>query len=120
MKKEVLINAIYTAVVVAVIYWIGIKMEHLISNIVVLPGNIIGMGILFVSLQFGLVKFDRIVGTGEFVLSHMSLFFIPFGVSIIKYYPLIKEDLISILVVLFLSTVFAMSSAAWVAEKVGD
>ena len=120
MKKEIIINTIYTAVVVAGIYWLGLQLEHLIANFIVLPGNIIGMGILFILLQFGVVNFERMVSVGEFVLSHLSLFFIPFGVSIIKYYPLIKDHFFSVLAVLFFSTVVAMTSAVWIAERVGD
>lgn len=120
MKKEVIINTIYTAVVVGGIYWGGLQIEHLISNFIVLPGNIIGMGILFILLQLGIVNFERIVSVGEFVLSHLSLFFIPFGVSIIKFYPLIKSQLFSVLAVLFFSTVIAMTSAVLMAERVGD
>ena len=85
-----------------------------------MPGNIIGMGLLFFLLQIKVVNFNRIKETGDFILKHFSLFFIPFGVSILKYYPMIKDKIIAIVGVITLATILSLVMSVLVAKKVGE
>jgi len=110
-------NIIYTLVVICSLYFIGTGISSVIEPIIIIPGNLIGMGLLYLALTFKWVNMDRIKNTGDFLLKHMSLFFIPFGVSIVSYYALIKNDLLSIIIIVVLSTVISMIVTAKVIDK---
>jgi holin-like protein len=114
------LNGIYTLVFILGIHYVGKTISNSISDYITIPGNIIGMGLLFGLLQVKVIRFERIKVFSEFVLKHFSLFFIPFGVSIIQYYPSIKSDLLKIVVIIFISTFFSLLSSVWLVEKVGD
>lgn len=66
----------------------------------IIPGNIIGMLLLFAALSWRLVPAERVRPAAKFLLANMALFFVPFGVGVMVAYPLILERLWGILAVL--------------------
>lgn len=56
-----------------------------------LPGNVIGMILLWMSLHFGWVKLSWVEQTSQFLLTHMMLFFAPYVVGVIAFYPLLAD-----------------------------
>ncbi len=107
---------VVTLLMIISIYFVGNEISQLIESVIVIPGNLIGMGILYILLSLGWVKLDFIKRTGDYLLKHMSLFFIPFGVSILSYFDLIKKELLPILIIVIVSTVISM----WITAKVID
>lgn len=109
-------NVIYTLALIIAIYFTGNTLSQLLSSFIVIPGNLIGMGILYLLLSSKLVKLNRIKETGDYLLKHMSLFFIPFGVSILKYFDLIKMDILPLLLVVIITTSLAMLISAKIVD----
>jgi holin-like protein len=70
-----------------------------------IPGNVLGMIILFFSLYIGVVKLDMIDKISDFLLENMAFFFLPAGVSLITCFALLKGKLTAILAVSFISLV---------------
>jgi len=64
-----------------------------------LPGNIIGMVLLFVFLAGGIVKLEDISDAGNLFLDNLVLLFVPVGVGIIRFKDIIASELLSIIVV---------------------
>lgn len=73
-----------------------------------IPGSVIGMILLFLSLTFNIIKSSQIEKVSNFLIGNLALFFVPAGVGIIDKYAEIKNDLISILLIIFLTTILAM------------
>ncbi len=69
-----------------------------------MPGSILGMILMFVLLQCGVVKEDDIKGVCNFILNNMLLLFVPVTVGIMASYTLIGERWISIALSLMAST----------------
>lgn len=67
----------------------------IIENVfhVPLPGNVIGMLLLFVALQLKWLKVKQVQGAADLLLSHMMLFFAPIVVGTIAYTELMKDNL---------------------------
>ena len=63
------------------IWAVGELISSLISNIITMPGTIIGMIILFLLLQFKIMKEETIKDVADFLLGNMAIFFVPAGVS---------------------------------------
>ena len=53
------------------------------------PGSLIGMMILFLFLNFNIIKIDTIASVGSFFVDNMGFFFIPAAVSIMSYFDII-------------------------------
>ncbi len=87
---------------------IGEYISSFIQNIVVIPGSIIGMILLFVLLKFKVVKLENINEVSNFFLDNMAIFFIPAGVSLIKSLNLISENIIVLMITIVVSTIIVM------------
>lgn len=117
--KTILIDATYTLAVMFLVYLIGSFISGRIASYITLPGNIIGMAILYLLLEVKLISYQRIKTTADFLLKHLSLFFIPFGVSILKYYGLLKGNTLYFLLILCVSTLVALSLSSLAIERLG-
>jgi holin-like protein len=110
---------IKTAIQIAIIYIIymsGNFISNLIADIIVIPGNIIGMVILLTLLTTNVLKLSMIEETGNFMLKYMGFFFVPLTVGLMESYKLIQSSIIQIVVILVLSCIIVM----FVSGKVTD
>lgn len=82
-----------------------------------IPGSIVGMLVLFISLQLKLVPLQWVKPTSDLLLKYLALFFVPFGVGLMEYFNLIKNNLMGMLVAIFLSTLFTLWITAWIFKK---
>lgn len=119
MKKNGF-NMLYALTALFIAFLLGEMVSRFIQSVIVIPGNIIGMGLMFLMLQFKIVNIERIEKTAEFFLNHLSLFFIPFGVSIMKYYGLIQAELLEIMLIIVGSSVAAMTVSIAVVNKLSQ
>ncbi len=88
------------------IYYIG----EVLATILYLPipGNLVGMLILFLLLCLKVIKLDQVSAVADFLLNHLSFFFIPAGVGLMTTYMLIADAWFQILILCFLTTVITM------------
>ncbi len=89
-------------VIVLSVYLLGEIISRLIGGF--MPGSILGMIILFVLLQCGVVKEEDIKGVCNFMLNNMMLLFVPVTVGIMISYTIISDDWISIVLSVMAST----------------
>ncbi|HSQ89056.1 CidA/LrgA family protein [Romboutsia sp.] len=95
----------------------GEYISSFIQNIVVIPGSIIGMILLFLLLQFEVIKIDSIKEFSDFFLDNMAIFFIPAGVSLINSLNLIIDNIFVLLISIALSTAIVMYVTGIIVEK---
>lgn len=67
------------------------------------PGNVLGVVVLFALLALGVVKLDQVEDGADFLLRHMILFFVPFVVSLVEWGPVLAEYGLVMAVALVLS-----------------
>lgn len=75
------------------IWILGELVGTLIKGIIVIPGSIIGMVILFILLNTKLIKLDMIREVSDFFLTHITLFVTPLGISLVGYFDIIKQNI---------------------------
>jgi len=114
MKK--IFKIVIQIAIIYAIYQAGNFISSLISNIIVIPGNIIGMVILLVLLITNVLKFSIIEETSNFMLKYMSFFFVPITVGIMESYKLTQDSIVQIIIILFISCILVM----YVSCKVTD
>ena len=90
------------------VWVVGEYISSFIRNIVVIPGSIIGMILLFILLKYKVVKLENINEISNFFLDNMAIFFIPAGVSLIKSLDLISDNVFVLLITIFVSTIIVM------------
>ncbi|MBM4764375.1 murein hydrolase regulator LrgA [Bacillus sp. B15-48] len=73
-----------------------------------IPGNVIGMVLLFVLLITGIVKLSWIEEASSFLIKHLAFFFIPIAVGLMNFGPLFLESGLSLLIVVIGSIIVGM------------
>ena len=68
-----------------------------------LPGPVIGMVLLMAALRWANVR-EPVSGCADFLLSHLSLLFVPVGVGVMTHLSLVSQYGVRMLVVVLLST----------------
>lgn len=99
------------------IWCAGEYISSFIQNIVVVPGSIIAMILLFLLLQFKVVKIENIKEVSDFFLNNMAIFFVPAGVSLITSLNIIMDNIFVLLISVVLSTVIVMYVTGIVVQK---
>lgn len=104
-------------VIILCIWVIGEYISSFIQGIILIPGSIVGMLLLFLLLQFKVLDLSSIENISGFFLDNMAIFFIPAGVSLIKSLDLIRENVLVLLLVICLSTLIVMYATGVIVEK---
>lgn len=99
------------------IWAVGEYISSFLANIIIIPGSIVGMIILFGLLKSKVIKVESIEELGNFFLENMAIFFVPAGVSLIKSLDLIGSNVIVLAATITISTTLVMIITAMVVEK---
>ncbi len=75
-----------------------------------LPGSVIGMVLLFLSLMLKIVKANDVRPVANFLTKNMTLFFLPASIGIMDQWGLIKLNLIAWIVILIVPTLCVLVS----------
>ena len=84
-----------------------------------LPGPVVGLVLLLVALRFAIVR-EPVGDCAQFLLSHLSLLFIPVGVGVMTHLALLHRSGLRLLVVIVLSTWIGMGVTALVLHALRD
>jgi len=100
--------------IILIICFIGEVLSKVVH--VPLPGSIIGMILLFICLFTGLIKLEMIEEISKFLIDHLAFFFIPSGVGLLAYVGILKENLLPILAICFITTFLVMIATGWTVQ----
>ena len=104
------------ALIIFGIYLLGELLSSLLH--LPIPGNILGMVILFILLCTKVVKVDNISNVTNFLLDHLSFFFIPAGVGLMASIGIIKSTWWQILVVCIATTIIVMGATGIIVQTI--
>lgn len=85
---------------------------------IVFPAPILGIIVLFLLLQFNIIKKSWIRDICTLMLKYMPLLFVPLAVGIISYYGIIEKNLIPILINVIGTTTLTLLLTAIFVENV--
>lgn len=77
-----------------------------------IPGNILGMILLFVALLTGIIKLHQIEEISKFLLDHLSVLFVPAGVGLLAVTGMLKGSWYLLLLISVVTTILVMSTTA--------
>ena len=106
------------AIIIFGIYLLGVLITDITG--VPIPGNVIGMVILFLLLYLKVIKVEQISTISNFFLEHLAFFFIPAGVGLISSFSVIKNIWLQLLIVCFITTVITMICTGLVVQKIAN
>lgn len=83
-----------------------------------LPGPVIGMAILFVGLMIRGAVPRPLQETAKSILDHLSLLFVPAGVGVMIYLPLIEDEWLPITTAIIIGTLVTIAVTAWIMKAI--
>lgn len=81
-----------------------------------IPGNVIGMALLLISLTTGLIKLKDVEEISNLFLNHLAIFFIAPAVGIILYLDIIKVQFIAIVIPTVVSIIIGLGITGKIVE----
>ena len=109
------ITMLYGLFIIFLFYAIGNFISNLIEGMI--PGNVIGMVLLFAALMLKWVDPHKLRPVAVGITTHMSLFFVPVGVGLMVSMQYIGQYWAAILVSSLVSTVLVLASTATIQQK---
>ncbi len=82
------------------------------------PGPVVGMILLLGALRWPLVR-EPVAACAEFLLSHLSLLFVPVGVGVMTHLSIVSQYGGRMLLVIVFSTLIGLAVAALVMHRFG-
>jgi len=82
-----------------------------------IAGNIIAMILIFISLKLKIIKLEDVKPASDQLIKYMVLFFIPYGVGMMAFYDVLKENWIPIIFATLISTVITLYITAGIQQK---
>lgn len=76
-----------------------------------IPGSIIGMILLFLLLETGVIRLNWVEVGASWLLAELLLFFIPSAIGVMKYSSLLEADGLQVLGVVIVGTFAVMASS---------
>lgn len=82
-----------------------------------IPGSVIGMVLLAVSLKAGIVKLEAVQGAAEALTDNLSLLFVPAGAGLILYFDLIGRSWLPLLTAYLVSTFLVLAAVGLLQQR---
>ncbi len=96
-------------------YFIGELVSYFINGFI--PGSVIGMMLLFVSLVFKWVKPIKVERVSKALTDNMGFFFLPAAVGLMDSMDFISRYWTIIVTVASVSTLMVLATVGWVQQK---
>lgn len=101
--------------IILLLYFIGELIVFILQ--IKIPGSIIGMLLLLVSLQLNMIKVEYIKEVATFFLNNMLILFIPLGVGLASQWDLISKEWLAILISIIFSTFIVLLTVSLLVRK---
>lgn len=82
-----------------------------------IPGPVVGMGLLFVTLIVRRGPGEQLRGTANGVLQHLSLLFVPAGTGVMLHFQRLADEWLPLTVALAFSTLLSIAVAALLLQR---
>ncbi|OIN68245.1 CidA/LrgA family protein [Exiguobacterium sp. KRL4] len=85
-----------------------------------LPGNIIGLILLYLALKSRLLKVSCVEQGGRLLLLVMPLFFVPALSGIMDYTVFMRQSGLQVLVILIISSLLTLTGSAFIVDRLAQ
>jgi holin-like protein len=124
MHLSYLENNLFKVLVIVFIQLLGEALKKFFEMRI--PGPVIGLILLLITLIF-LKRFKTtainklksdVLSTSNYILSYLSLLFVPIGVGVVMHLSYLENNLFKVLVIVFISTILTIGLTAFLMEKI--
>lgn len=88
--------------------FIGEVISIALSTFVAIPGSVIGMVLLFLTLHMKWLRVEQVDEIGTWLTSNMGIFFVPAGVGLMANFGVLADTWWQLLILMFVTTFLMM------------
>ena len=92
--------------IIIIISFLGEIIRHFLP--IPIPASIYGLVLLFLCLQFGIIRVEAVQDVAGFLIEIMPLLIVPAGVGMMESWGLLVPFLVPVLVIIAVSTILVM------------
>lgn len=96
-------------------YLLGEAVANIIGGYI--PGSVIGMMLLFVSLILKVVKAEYVKDVATVITKNMAIFFVPASVGLMVYTEVLSRSIWAIMISIMVSTILTIIVVAFVQDR---
>ncbi|WP_353539774.1 CidA/LrgA family protein [Colwellia sp. KU-HH00111] len=104
-----------SALILLCFLYLGKALQYLTH--VPIPGSIFGLLMLFIALNARILPLHLVLPSGNFLLSYITLFFVPVGVGLLQYTELLSNHWFTIIVSSVVSTLAVLVGVGWIYQR---
>lgn len=82
------------------------------------PASIYGIVILFLCLEFKIIKLESVKDVSAFLVEVMPIMFVPVAVGLMESWGILKPSLLAYIVIMVVTTILVMASSGLVTQMV--
>lgn len=97
------------------IYWVCNRFVQ--STGLPIPGNVIGVAVLFTLLALGVVKLEHVQEAADFFLKHLVFFFIPIAVGLMDWGAVFYDYGLVLLVAIVASSLIPFWAVGFITQR---
>ncbi|VTS41014.1 murein hydrolase regulator [Streptococcus porcinus] len=83
-----------------------------------MPASVIGLVLMFLALNFDVIKLEQVETVGDALVNNIGLFFVPAGISVIKSLGLLQAHFILDMILIFASTLILLVATGWMTQLI--
>ena len=107
---------IWQFTIILVISFVGEILNHIIA--LPIPASIYGIVILFLCLEFKIIKLSAVKDISTFLINIMPLLFVPAAVGLMTSWDIIGSSIVSYSVIIIVSTIVVMAFSGLATQAV--
>jgi len=115
---RVLVNIIKQLFWIFLFSLLGDAVSILISNFVAIPGSVIGMVLLFITLHFNWLKLSQVEEVGTWLTDNMAILFVPAGVGLMTNFDLLANVWLHLLIIMVVTVIIMMWFVGTIVQKI--
>jgi holin-like protein len=102
----------------AIIFLLLLTSELLVRSLSLpFPSSVIGLLLLLLCLQIGVIKIEWVKSVSDILLKHLALFFVPPGVGLMLYVDALQQSALAIMLAWVISTLAVMATVALLQQR---
>ncbi|WP_062471514.1 CidA/LrgA family protein [Jeotgalibaca dankookensis] len=98
--------------------FIGEVLSIALSAFVAIPGSVIGMVLLFLTLHTKWLRVEQVDEIGTWLTSNMGIFFVPAGVGLMANFGVLADTWWQLLILMFVTTFLMMGLVGKVVQAI--
>ncbi|MCI6018922.1 MAG: CidA/LrgA family protein [Clostridiales bacterium] len=100
--------------IIAIFTFIGEILNYIIP--LPIPASIYGLVLLFAALCMKIIKLEQVENAADFFLAIMPIMFVPPTVNLMTVWPVLKNNLLGLLIACIISTIIVMGLTGRIAQ----